>query len=282
MSVAVAVSGGLDSVALLDLLVATQRWHGGALSVVTVDHGVRPGSSEDADFVAALAEAARLPFSRFDLRLRKRASEEAMRRARHEALSRAGADRVATAHHRDDQVETVLLRLIRGSSSTGLAGIRPRSGAVVHPLLGVWRSELAAWASHRELTWREDPTNAELTADRNRVRAEVIPLLEQIRPGCRAAIARTADRVGEDDAWLGALASAADPGDRWTRDFVERSPDALIRRLLKSRAPSSDSPQIDRLLAAIRAGKPLAEGDLAVSVGADGASSLSARSRGST
>lgn len=254
MRVAVAVSGGLDSVVLLDLLRELQPWHGAALSVVTIDHGVRPGSAGDATFVQDLAARAGLGCARFDLALGA-ASEADMREHRRRIFAALPADRVALAHHRDDQVETVLLRLLRGSSTTGLAGMRWTSGRVVRPLLDTPRADLEAWAAERALAWREDPTNAALDAERNRVRHLLVPALQRVRRGGPGAIARTAARLAEDDAALRELAAAADPGGEWPWEAVARAADAIVRRWLLARAPGATSAEIDRALSAVRRGR---------------------------
>lgn len=196
--VAVAVSGGADSVALLDLLVTTRRWHGAHLEVVTVDHGVREGSAGDADFVWELARRLGLPVTRFDLGLGLGASEATCREARYAAFASLRVDRVATAHHREDLVETSLLHLIRGTSWRGMTGLAWRRDRYVRPLLEVARADLRRWSAWRGLEWREDPTNARRDRTRNRLRHEVLPLLEDVRPGAIAAFGRSLIRAADE------------------------------------------------------------------------------------
>ncbi len=174
---------------LLDLLVASAGVHGGRLSVVTVDHGTRPGSAEDAAFVAARAEELGLACVVARLDLGEGASEDTCRRGRYAAFAALDVDRVALAHHRDDQAETALLALIRG---------------------GVSRAELAAWAEARGLRWRDDPTNDSPRFLRNRVRHEVIPLLDGLRAGAAEALARAATHAAQDDQWLEQASMAAE------------------------------------------------------------------------
>lgn len=207
--VAVAVSGGLDSVVLLDVLVATRAWHGAALSVITVDHGTGPHSAALADRASEEAERHGLRCARVRLRLGAEASEERCRDARIAIFEGLSVDRVALAHHADDLVETVLLHLLRGAGTRGLAGMAARSGKRVRPLLGERREALLAWAQARGLRWLEDPTNASPRYLRNRVRNELIPLMEAIRPGATAAIARGAAFAAEDAALLEFLAPRA-------------------------------------------------------------------------
>lgn len=200
--VAVAVSGGLDSTVLLDLLVETRAWHGARLTVVTVDHGTGAHSAKLADQAAEQAERCGLPLARLRLDLGPTASEARCREARLSIFAGLSADHIALAHHADDLAETVLLHLLRGAGTRGLAGMARRSGRRVRPLLDEPRAALRAWADARGLTWREDPTNADPRFLRNRVRAELLPLMEALRPGAAAAIARGAAFAAADDALL--------------------------------------------------------------------------------
>ncbi len=255
-AVAVAVSGGLDSVALLDLLHCTRAAHGGELQVVTVDHGTRESSRGDAAFVRDLAASLDLPFVGARFELGADASEAACREARHSVFRGLDARRVALAHHRDDQAETVLLQLLRGTGTRGLAGMRWRSGRLVRPLLDVRRAELEAWAEHRGLRWREDPTNTDRRFLRNRVRAEVMPLLESLRPGAVEALARSAAVAGEDDAWLTEAARAQSGGsaDGLDVEWVANGPPALIGRAILAIAPATSAAQIREIRGAARRG----------------------------
>ncbi len=252
MTVAVAVSGGLDSVVLLDLLRQTRDWHGGILQVATVDHGTRPGSAADADWVVELARTWQLPCARFQLGLGEGASEEVSRQGRRQALLSLDADRIALAHHRDDQAETVLLHLLRGAGTGGLASMAWRHGPWARPLLGTPRMALAAWAAHGQLSWREDPTNRQGRYLRNRVRAELMPLLEDLRPGASEALARTARLAAEDAALLDRLAREQHQpeGGPWSVDWLRATPAPLVRRVLLRAAPELGARHLDALLAA--------------------------------
>ena len=224
--VAVAVSGGADSLALLHALRALagpRRWR---LAVVTVDHGLRPGSAADAAFVADHAKAVGLPVRVCTLtpgdlaRHRPAGPEGAARAARYEALWAAthelGCPWLATGHTLDDQAETVLLQLLRGAGPEGLAAMAVRTGRLLRPLLGVRRAETRACCAAAGLAWREDPTNAGDGPLRNRVRHHLLPLLEELRPGASQALARTAALAADERDWLDplvatALAAAATP-----------------------------------------------------------------------
>ena len=196
---AVAVSGGPDSMVLLDALLAARERGGPALHVLHLDHAWHRGSAVVAAAVDAACRARGVPITR------KRASqptpdrgeslEMLARRLRHDFLGRAGrelgATRVATGHQADDQVETILMNLARGGPNA-LRGMRLDDGWTLRPLLTVWRPQIEAYASDRRLPMHRDPANASPAFRRNRVRHELIPLLDDIYPGVRKALLRAA------------------------------------------------------------------------------------------
>jgi tRNA(Ile)-lysidine synthase len=255
--VAVAVSGGADSVALLDLLVATTGLHGGRLRVVTVDHGLRPGSADDAAFVATLAASVGLGCDVLRLDLPEGAGEGRAREARYAALDGLDTDVVALGHHADDQVETAILGVLRGGGTRAFGGMPRRRGRYVRPLLDVPRDALRAWAAHRGLSWREDPTNATLHTLRNVVRLRWLPAVEAARAGAVAAIARGAGHAAEDDAFLDALSAreAVLRGAGLCAAWVASAPSPLVRRALLARDPEAASGRLDALVAAARRGE---------------------------
>jgi tRNA(Ile)-lysidine synthase len=170
--------------------------------------------------------------------------EEAARRERYAFLRRVrdetGASVIAVAHTRDDQAETLLLRLLRGAGATGLGGMRPRGGAggVVRPLLGVSRDEVLAYLRERGLAWREDPTNADLRHTRNRIRHELLPYLEaRFNPSLREGLARTARILRDEadhleteaEALLEAIARVEGDVLRLDRHALARAPVAVAR-----------------------------------------------------
>ena len=186
--VGVAVSGGVDSVCLLHLLRFLEDYRL-ELAVFHVDHGLRPESGADAEFVRSLAADLGLPFFlarpevRAHARLHRLSLEMAARELRYAELRRMargfGAARVALGHHRDDQVETILLRILRGAGLEGLSGISPvrEDGLFVRPLLPIGRGEILRYAEENGLRWVEDATNREIEIPRNRVRHVLLPLL---------------------------------------------------------------------------------------------------------
>jgi tRNA(Ile)-lysidine synthase len=188
--VAVAVSGGVDSVALLRLLQSLRPQLGITLLVAHFDHSLRAAESQaDADFVASLAETSRLEFASAREDVAAAAArhrwnlEDAARRLRYAFFTRlveeGRATRVAVAHTTDDQAETVLARILRGTGPTGLAGIYPVAGTVIRPLLGVRRAALRHYLRDRGDTWREDSSNRDTRRQRARIREKLLPLLEQ-------------------------------------------------------------------------------------------------------
>ena len=213
-AVAAAVSGGADSVALLEVLARLRERLGIALAVAHLDHRLRGAESEgDARFVEQLAARHHLPFFH---QAQDVAAEARRQGANLEATARAlrysflrelvqsgRVSKVATGHTADDQAETVLARMVRGAGTRGLAGIYPLvDGWLVRPLLEQRRAELRAWLTEQGLGWREDSSNRDLRLTRNRLRGAVLPLLEQFNPRLVEQLAATAEIArDEEDYW---------------------------------------------------------------------------------
>lgn len=251
--VVAALSGGADSVALTLLLREIAPAGEFVLAgVVHLNHRLRAAAAADEHFCRELAARLSLPIEVEHADVRGAAAREGVsieaaghqaRYALFERVAGAGRDgRVATAHTRDDQAETYLMRLIRGAGPTGLAGIRPRSGRVVRPLLQVSRRELRAYLAARGQTFREDETNRDPAVTRNRVRHELIPLLEaRFSPSIVDALARGAAIARADAAWIEAAVDAAAGtivtagAEEVTVDAaaLRREPPALARRLAR-------------------------------------------------
>ncbi|HEX6134550.1 MAG TPA: tRNA lysidine(34) synthetase TilS [Longimicrobiales bacterium] len=207
--VLVAVSGGVDSIVLLHLLRFDTECE---VVAAHFDHAMRAASGADALWVRGLCRAWDIPLQSARAEDAP-GSEAAARELRYEFLLAAadvlGADAVVTAHHADDQAETILLRLARGTGLPGLAGIPARRGNIVRPLLPFTRAELEAYATARRLRWREDPTNRDLRYVRNRIRHRVLPELERVHRGATRRIARLARAAAEAErAWGGIVAAA--------------------------------------------------------------------------
>ena len=209
----VAVSGGADSSALLILLADLAPELGLDLHVAHFDHRLRPrASAKDAQFVADLAQS-RGATIRIGRAERPPKSEDEARALRYAFLRRAarevGAIRIATGHTRDDQAETVLLQVTRGSGLQGLGGMRPLRDDIVRPLLAIGRADTEAVCAEADVEARTDRSNADLRYARNRIRRKVLPELERINPQARAALARLADAAaGAADAAARAAAAA--------------------------------------------------------------------------
>lgn len=242
--IVVAVSGGVDSMALLHALLAWSRVQGreGRVIAAHVNHRLRGAASEqDASFVREWAEArgavAEIAVAEIAPRARARAAagaaiEADARRARYDALraiaARHGADRVVVAHTADDQVETVLLRLVRGAGPRGLGGMAPFARVhgirVVRPLLDVTRRQVLEYASRHRIPYREDASNTATTAARNFVRHELIPRIEtRLNPAARGAILRAAAAIRETDRYLERRAARA-----YLRVRIERDGEKIV------------------------------------------------------
>lgn len=232
MTVLAGFSGGADSTALLELLWEYGREHGIRVRALHVNHGIR-GEEADRDeaFCEAFCQARGIPFTvvREDVpgfaRQRGVGTEEAGRMVRYAAFEReigkGGVDRVALAHHRNDQAETMLFHLMRGTGLRGLRGMEPVRLPYIRPLLCVERREIEAWLRKRGIGWVEDSTNQELTYMRNRIRRQIVEGMEEIRPGSVCRMAETAKRLLEIEDFL-----EKEAGKRW-EDSVQRRGDAL-------------------------------------------------------
>jgi tRNA(Ile)-lysidine synthase len=211
----IALSGGLDSTVLADALARTRGEHGRALCAVHVDHRLQEDSAAWSEHCRRLAEALDMPFvgEIADVEMSKGSGlEAAARKARYAALSRhvASTDWLLSAHHRDDQAETLLLNLMRGSGPAGLAGIgslnRFGAGWLARPMIDIPRSDLEAYAADAGLDWVEDPSNRDQRFDRNYLRLVVMPGLEERWPGAGARLAHSAKLAGESSDLLDELA----------------------------------------------------------------------------
>jgi len=210
-----AVSGGLDSMCLVHYLLA----RGTRVAAAHLNHGLRGAAAdEDEAFVRAWCAARGVPCvtERADVaalaRVRGESVEEAGRRARYDFLTRTadalGAARIATAHHANDNAETLLFRLARGTGLRGLGGIAPRRNRVVRPFLALPREALEAYAKENGVPFREDASNADPAYARNLLRAAALPQLARVNPAAAAHMSETALRLRRDEEYLDALAAA--------------------------------------------------------------------------
>jgi tRNA(Ile)-lysidine synthase len=200
----VAVSGGPDSVALLDLLVQSREVHGQDLVVAHVDHGIHPESHLVAEQVAALATSYGLSVHLGQLKLGPDAGETRARTERYAWLEKLrvelGASVVFTAHHADDQVETVLMRVLAGSGPAGLSGMSPVRGSLVRPLLSFSRAQLHDHVEESGLSVWVDPANSDSRHLRSWIRTDVLPVLRSRLPDVDANLLRTGRHAAADRA----------------------------------------------------------------------------------
>ena len=212
--VAVALSGGIDSMVLLDSATAFAAAHPLALSAIHVDHGLSPNAGRWAEFCTEQCALRRVPLATHRLQLERRHGESLearARAARYECLLAADVDMVVLAHHADDQAETLLLQLLRGAGPQGLAAMpRHRAGrpALLRPLLELTRTTLAAYAMARGLAWVDDESNADRKHARNFLRHEIAPLLAAYFPGYPGTLVRAARHQTEATELADALAVA--------------------------------------------------------------------------
>ena len=214
----VAVSGGADSMCLLELLRKLQERAQLEIRVLHVHHGLRESAEDDLQYVAEYCKEAGIPFQavRVDAAGYAAANglsvEEAARHLRYEALEKAAKEwdtqadhsecRIAVAHHIEDQSETVLFNLVRGSRLTGLRGMLPVNGRIIRPLLCCSREEIESYLMEHGITWREDETNEDVRYSRNLIRKQVMPLLLSINKGAREHIMRAAEEAAEAESYL--------------------------------------------------------------------------------
>ncbi|MDQ0190140.1 tRNA lysidine(34) synthetase TilS [Alicyclobacillus cycloheptanicus] len=218
----VGVSGGVDSMVLLHVLRVMQPSMGWALHVVHVNHHLRPDADQDEALVAQTCRAWGIPWTvqHVDLqsipKSKRQGTEADARRLRYDALAAAardvGARRVCLAHHADDQFETVLWRLLRGTGRTGLGGMRAvteqQGIAWFRPLLTVPKQALYQYAAHQRIPFREDASNVDPRYTRNALRKDVVPILKRLQPNWAERVQRMTTLLQEEDAWLSQQAQA--------------------------------------------------------------------------
>lgn len=234
-----AVSGGVDSVCLLHYLKGKEKEYGYSLSAVHCEHGIRGEDSvKDAEFVAALCKEWDIPLYSFaeDCLLKakneKCSVETAARNFRRECFEEllvSACDYIATAHHKNDEAETVLFRIARGTLS-GVKGMEEECGKLLRPFLTKTREQILSYAKEHDLSYREDATNADTRYARNKIRLEVLPKLEEAVEGAVGNIVRFSSLCGEDDEFLYSLAQnlIRSEGEEVTVLFSDKKP--LFRR----------------------------------------------------
>ena len=258
-AVVCAFSGGSDSTALLlELVRLRNEGRLGPLYAAHFEHGIRGREArDDLDFCRKLCLELNVPLfcDSADVpafaRRQGLSLETAARQLRYAFLRRLkgalGADVIALGHHLDDQAETVLLHLVRGSGMAGLTGMSPRSGDLMRPLLSVSRADILAYLEERDQSWRLDGTNLSLDHSRNRLRQQVLPALSSIHGQAAKHIARCADKLRAEDVFLDDLAQGALMEARGSRRALAQLPPVLQRRvaLLLLREATEDFTEAD-------------------------------------
>jgi len=273
----IALSGGPDSVALLSLLNRLRTSWRLTVSAVHINYGLRGSESEgDQAFVETLCKRLEIPLYTTRLDVKTRASgislQAAARDLRYGAMAdiarRCGADRIAVGHSADDQAETVLLWMLRGAGLSGLSGMPAcRDGVIVRPLYETRRSDILTYLQREGLSFRRDSSNDKPVYLRNRVRREIIPVLQGVAPSAVKALCRLADTCREEDRYLdeqvaalctGRIDRLPDGGQAIDRAFLRELPLAVQRRLIRSllrKCSTSDRPPtlqaVERVLQAV-------------------------------
>lgn len=246
-----AVSGGADSMCLLHLAWSMAEEGGFQVAAAHYHHGMR-GAAADADaaFVETFCKERNIScvVERGDVYGQAQrlglGVEETGRQLRYEFLRRTaeelGCNRIATAHNADDNLETLLLHLVRGAGLHGLAGIPPRRGEIVRPLLTTSRLDIEAYLAEHGLTHVEDCTNADESYARNRIRRQVVPVLRQLNPRLTESAAETMGYLRSDNDYLNAQAAAACAHARWAED------DLVIEARYIAQLPAAIAPRAAR------------------------------------
>lgn len=275
-----AVSGGRDSMCLLDLLLALRERGNFRLAVCHFNHQLRGAESRgDEEFVEKYCRrlGIEVVIGRGDVRARASALgesvEEAARVLRYaffdETLERLGADRLVTAHHADDNVETFLINLVRGAGLQGLTGIPPRRDQVVRPLLCISHEEICAYAEERRIPYREDSSNERRDYLRNRLRHDVTPLLREMNPQLSRSVFKTTRLLRSDNDYLNARAHELFSHARTAEDNyiiaaskLAQAPDAVatraVRKIFEAMGETPPAARLEDIVALARGDDPSA------------------------
>lgn len=231
-SLLVGLSGGMDSTVLLHALATSRTGSGAGLRALHVHHGLHDAADQWSEHCLQLCASLGVPCIIEHVRVRRDSGmglEGAARDARYAAFAKhlQAGESLILAHHQDDQAETVLLRLLRGSGSDGLAAMRRQrkfdDGELLRPLLGLARSQLLAYANSHGLAWRDDPSNNDDGPDRNFLRRQVLPLLQQRWPQAASTLSQSASLLAEDSRLLG------EEADRRLATVVDRDDPTVLR-----------------------------------------------------
>lgn len=258
----VAVSGGVDSMVLLDML---KKRPGLKLIVAHYDHGIRPNSERDRKLVQDIARNHSLPFVFESGKLGPKTSEATARTARYkflEGVRKAGGARaIMTAHHQDDVLETAVINLLRGSGRRGLTALRSTDD-IVRPLLDYDKEQIYEYAKKHALKWHEDPTNTDTKYLRNYIRARVLP---KFSPGQRAQLLILIDQLHainrEMDAHIAGLLHIQPALDKLDRSWLIHLPHDVAKEVVHSwlkrhEVADLNKKMVERLIVAMKTGRP--------------------------
>jgi tRNA(Ile)-lysidine synthetase-like protein len=253
----VAVSGGVDSVVLLDILA---QQDGVRLVVAHFDHGIREDSGADRQFVQSLAEKYHLPFEYEEGRLGVAASEALARQARYKFLrgvkAKYGADAVITAHHQDDVIETAIINMLRGTGRKGLSSLG-NQGEIVRPLLDFPKKYLKQYAKDNGLTWREDSTNTDTRYLRNYVRHMIVPKINAAQREKLLHIISSQRSVNTELDKLLALQLGATLDKKWFASLSHAEAGEIMAAWLRAQGVSEfDRKAIERAVVGAKTGQP--------------------------
>ncbi len=245
--VLLAVSGGMDSMALAHLLLALQSQLGFSLAIANFNHHLRPEAAEEAKFVEAFADSHDVPFFAGEADIAALAEggniQETARRERYAYLrslaAKLEANSIAVAHHGDDQAETVLLHLLRGSGLAGLGGMSAKNGNIIRPFLFARRKQIEEFVEQNHIEYKEDISNASVKYLRNKIRLQLLPCLKEYNPQICETLTATAAICREENMVLDDLAANA-LAELWLNDKnaldkegFRQLPVALQRRVLR-------------------------------------------------
>ena len=247
--VVVAVSGGPDSLALLSILREILWALPLHLTVAHFDHGWRTDSAADRDFVGSIAAKWGYDFQTARAPADAPHTENAARTARYRFLRQIAAttnsSTIALGHTQDDQVETMLLHLLRGSGSRGLGAMRRRDGDLARPLLDITRRDIEAYLKRLHLVPRRDSTNDDPRFTRNRLRKEVLPAIDSFDPAARELLARTADILSEEDRFLEQQVAALPDDIADNHEMFAKLPPAIQRRVVRHLVPDAGFVEVE-------------------------------------
>src|SRR5213080_4587253 len=251
--VVVAVSGGPDSLALLSVLREILPAVPLHLTVAHFDHAWRPDSQDDRDFVGSMAAKWGYAFHTAHAAGGTPHTESAARTARYAFLrgiaGETNSTAIALGHTQDDQVETLLLHLLRGSGSRGLGAMRRRDQDLARPLLDISRHDIEAYLARLHLTPRRDPSNDDPRFTRNRLRQQLLPAIDAFDPAARELLARTADILSEEDRFLEAQVGDLAADIAKDREAFAQLPPALQRRVIRRLVPNAAFLEVEALRA---------------------------------